>query len=166
MNLQVGPGAERHLEAINEIYNHYVLTSPATFDIEPIAMEARREWFTHYQPSGRHRLLVAGEGEHVLGYATSSRFRPRAAYDTSVEMTTYVAPEACGRGVGKALYEAILAELEHEDIHRAYAGITMPNDASVGLHVHFGFERVGLFTEQGRKFGRWWDVAWYEKKLA
>jgi phosphinothricin acetyltransferase len=70
-----------------------------------------------------------------------------------------------GQGLGSALYEALLSALEREDVHRAYAGIGMPNPASVRLHERFGFRRVGYYTEQGRKFGRYWDVAWYERSF-
>jgi phosphinothricin acetyltransferase len=70
------------------------------------------------------------------------------------------------RGVGRALYDALFEALETEDVHRAYAGITLPNDASVGLHERFGFRPVGVFDEVGRKFGRYWSVGWYEKDLA
>ena len=75
-------------------------------------------------------------------------------------------PDGAGggaRGVGSALYGALLSELEREDVHRAYAGIAMPNPASVRLHERCGFRRAGYFTEQGRKFGRYWDVAWFER---
>jgi len=92
-------------------------------------------------------------------------YRPRAAYAPSVETSVYVAPSHAGRGLGSSLYEALLSELEREDVHRAYAGIGMPNPASVRLHERFGFRRAGYYTEQGRKFGRYWDVAWYERSF-
>lgn len=153
------------MAAIVGVYNHWVRESPATFDLEPFTMDERREWFSHYAPTGRHRLLVAEDDGGVVGYATSSRYRPKAAYDPSVETSVYLAPGATGRGIGTALYEALFASLAGEDVHRAYAGIVLPNDASVALHKRFGFRQVALYTEQGRKFGRWWDVAWFEKPL-
>lgn len=153
------------LEQLNEIYNHYVMTSPATFDIEPVSMDARKEWFGHYSTAGPYRLLVAVDGNGVSGFAGSHPHRARKAYDTSIETTVYVAHDAQGRGIGSALYSALFAALEGQDLHRAYGGITMPNPASVALHERFGFTRAGLFTEQGRKFGRYWDVAWFEKAM-
>jgi phosphinothricin acetyltransferase len=162
----VRPGAEADIAALNDLYNHYVRTSPATFDLEPITMAARGEWFAKYGETGRYRLLVAHDARGPVGYATSSPFRPKAAYETSVETTVYVAHDSVGTGVGRRLYEALFAALQGEDVHRAYAGITMPNDASVVLHERFGFRRVAYFTEQGRKFGQYWDVAWLEKPLA
>ena len=163
--IEVRPCSEVDLEAINEFYNHYILTSPATFDMEPKTMDERREWFNHYAPTGRHRVLVATIDGTAVGFASSSRVRPRAAYDTSIETSVYLAPDATGRGIGSMLYEALFAALEGEDIHRAYAGITMPNPASVALHERFGFRLAGTFREQGRKFDRYWDVCWYEKEL-
>jgi phosphinothricin acetyltransferase len=163
--ITVRPAEAADLEQLNEIYNHYVATSPATFDIDPITMDARKEWFTHYAPAGRYRLLVATDGERLLGYASSSPHRLRKAYETSIETTAYVAPDATSLGVGSAMYAALFDALAGEDVHRAYAGITQPNDASNALHEKFGFKRAALYSEQGRKFGRYWDVAWYEKPL-
>jgi phosphinothricin acetyltransferase len=163
--LAVRAGTATDLPAINDIYNHYVLHTAITFEVEPVTMTARRRWFEQYAPHGRHRLLVAADGDHPLGYATSSRYQPRAAYETSVEVSVYLDPDAVGRGLGTMLYAALLAALEPEDVHRAYGGIALPNAASVALHECFGFRRVGYFTEQGRKFGRYWDVAVYERSL-
>ncbi|TMK17768.1 MAG: N-acetyltransferase family protein [Actinobacteria bacterium] len=163
--ITVRPCEVSDLEPINDLYNHYVATSPATFDIEPMTKEQRREWFSHYAPTGRHRLLVATDGDRVLGFASSSPVRARRAYETSIETTIYVAHDALGRGIGTTLYGALFDALAGEDLHRAYAGITQPNDPSVALHERFGFVRAGTYTEQGRKFGRYWDVAWFEKHL-
>jgi phosphinothricin acetyltransferase len=163
--LEVRPATSDDLYTVNDIYNQYVVEAHYTFDLEPMTMEARRDWFTRYGETGRHRLLVAVAEGRVIGYACSSRVRPKAAYETSVETSVYLAADAIGRGVGARLYEKLFQALEGQDVHRAYAGIALPNPASVGLHERFGFKRVGHFTEQGRKFGRYWDVAWYEKPL-
>lgn len=163
--VEVRPATEADLEALNDIYNHYVREAHYTFDLEPLTMEYRREWFSHYADSGRHRLFVAVDDGRVIGYASSGRFRPKGAYETSVETSIYVGPDAIGKGAGSKLYEALFKSLEGEDLHRAYAGVTLPNPASVALHGRFGFKRVALFTQQGRKFGRYWDVAWFEKPL-
>jgi phosphinothricin acetyltransferase len=162
----IAAGSVEDLRAINEIYNHYVANSAITFDVEPRARAWRLEWFAKYADRGRHRLLVAREDGRAIGFATSSPYRPRAAYDPSVETSVYLAAAHTGRGVGSALYGALLEALEADDVHRAYAGIAMPNPASVRLHERFGFRRVGYFSEQGRKFGRYWDVAWYERRFA
>lgn len=163
--LAVRPAAEHDLEPLNDMYNQYVKDTHFTFDLEPITIEARREWFTHYRRAGRHRLLVAVSADTVVGYACSSQWRTKPAYETSIETSVYLAPDAVGHGSGTKLYQALFKSLEDEDVHRAYAGIALPNPASVALHERFGFKRVAHFTEQGRKFGRYWDVAWFEKPL-
>src|SRR5688572_15665780 len=163
--MDVRHAEERDLERINDIYNHYVRETPITFDIDEITMDQRREWFTHYAPSGRYRLFVAVDDELVHGYATSSPFLPRRAYETSVATSIFCAPDATGRGLGSALYRTLFAALEGEDLHRAYAGITVPNAPSFALHQSFGFTQAGYYSEQGRKFDRYWDVAWFEKEL-
>jgi phosphinothricin acetyltransferase len=163
--VEIRPANADDLSAMNDIYNLYVADTHYTFDVEPMTADVRREWFTHYDGSGRYRVLVAVAEDAVIGYASSSRFRPKPAYETSVETSIYLAPESVGRGAGSRLYEALFKALEGEDVHRAYAGIALPNPASIGLHERFGFKRVAHFTEQGRKFSRYWDVAWYEKAL-
>src|SRR6202795_4361011 len=130
-----------------------------------MSADARGEWFTHYAGSGRYRVMVAVSEGVVIGFASSSRFRTKPAYETSVETSIYLAPESVGRGAGSRLYEGLFKALEGEDVHRAYAGIALPNPASIGLDERFGFKRVAHFTEQGRKFGRSWDAAWYEKPV-
>jgi phosphinothricin acetyltransferase len=163
--ITIAPATAAHLGAINDIYNHYVAASAVTFDTEPKSMAWRREWFARFEEQGRYRLLVAtGEGG-ILGYTYSHGFRPRAAYEATVETSVYVAAEHVGRGVGSALALALVRELETEDVHRACAGIAMPNPASVRLHERLGYRRVGYFSEQGRKFGRYWDVSWYERRF-
>jgi phosphinothricin acetyltransferase len=167
VSLEVRSAIVDDLCALTDIYNHYVVTSPTTFDIRARSIEETREWFTHYAVTGRYRLLVTveREGGAVLGYATSSRFRDRPAYATSVETSVYVHPRSRGHGVGSALYRALFDQLRGEDVHRAFAGIAVPNDPSVALHERFGFRVVGTYTEVGRKFGRYWDVLWMEKAL-
>jgi phosphinothricin acetyltransferase len=165
---QVRAGRESDLPALTALYNHYVVSGAVTFDIEPFTVERRREWFGHYAPTGPHRLLVAVEGdrhERVVGYATSSPYRPKAAYSTTVETSVYCAPDACGRGIGGLLYDRLFAAIAGEDLHRAYAAITLPNEASVRLHRRFGFTEVGVFAEVGRKCGRYWDVQWLGRPL-
>jgi phosphinothricin acetyltransferase len=154
------------LAQINDIYNHYVANSPATFDLEPMTIEARREWFEQFGEA-RHRLLVAVEKDEVLGYAHSTKLRlsHRPAYDPSISVSVYLKDGMQRRGIGTKLYRHLFDVLRGQDLHRAYAGITMPNDGSVALHTSFGFKRAGYFSEQGRKFDRYWDVAWFEKEL-
>jgi phosphinothricin acetyltransferase len=156
---------EGDLPELVAIYNHYVEHTAITFDLKTYTVDERREWWAQFAARGRHQLFVAEQQGKVLGYAGTHRFRAKAAYDPSVEMTIYLAPGAVGRGTGARLYAALFDALRGEDVHRAYAGITLPNEASIALHRRFGFGDVGLFHEVGRKFDRWWDVTWLEKPL-
>jgi phosphinothricin acetyltransferase len=146
-----------------EIYNHYVVNTPITFDMKPMTLAERTRWFKQFRAQGRHRLWVAHAGSHVLGYAATHQFRVKAAYDTTVETSVYCAPEAMGRGIGTALYASLFEALRGEDIRSFIAGITLPNLASELLHRAFGFEPAGTMHAVGRKFEEYWDVAWYER---
>lgn len=154
--MEIREATAADLPRITEIYNAYVRDSHATFDLEPFA--DRADWFGHYG-SAPHWCLV---DDGVSGYATSSVFRTKAAYRSTVETSVYVAPSAVGRGIGRALYDALLARCDEAGVHRCVAGIALPNEPSVALHVACGFRPVGVFTEVGFK-GRWVDVAWYER---
>ena len=150
---------------IVDIYNHYILNSPATFDTRPYSLGERVPWFARFSSSGPHQLLVARAGGEVAGYAYSGPFNPRPAYDVSVETTVYVDPDHVGRGVGTALYARLFDRLENCGLHGAYAGITLPNEASVSLHRRFGFHEIGIETEVGYKFDQYWSVGRYERRL-
>jgi phosphinothricin acetyltransferase len=162
-DVSVRLATEADLEAINDLYNYYIRETPITFDIEEWPIERRREWFAKFAPAGRQRLLIAEDARRIVGFAGTGQFRPKAAYESTVETTIYCAPDATGRGIGRALYTRLFDELRGEDIHSYVAGITLPNDASCRLHERFGFRRIGVFRDVGRKFGRYWDVGWYER---
>jgi phosphinothricin acetyltransferase len=164
-SLSIRRPVESDLPALTGIYNHYVRETPITFDLQPFSVEQQRSWLQSFGASGRHRLLVAEREGSVVGYACSHRFRHKAAYDTSVETTIYLEPSALGAGIGGRLYAALLEELRGEDVHRALAGITLPNAASIALHERVGFVSVGVFREVGYKFERYWDVQWFEKAM-
>ncbi|MEH6372944.1 N-acetyltransferase family protein [Streptomyces sp. KLMMK] len=161
----VRPGTVGDLTELTAIYNHYVVHTPITFDIEPVTVEGRRAWLDSHPATGRHRLLMAEEAGRVLGYATSSPFRDKRAYETSVETSIYLGPGHTGRGLGGLLYRTLFEVLAGEDVHRAYAGITQPNAASMRLHERFGFRPAGVLEQVGRKFGTFWDVAWLERRM-
>lgn len=165
--VQVRAGQEADLGRLTDIYNHYIHETAITFDTIACTPEERLPWLRSHPVDGPHRLLVAEDvpSARILGYVTSSPFRPKPAYSTSVEVTVYCAPEAVGRGIGTLLHEALFEAPKSEDLHRAYAGITQPNEASTRLHSRLGFRHIGTYEEVGRKFGRYWDVAWYEREL-
>lgn len=161
----VRPATRDDVPRITAIYNHYIEHTPVSFDLEPWTVEARLEWFSHYGTTGRYRALVAARDGVVVGYTTSSPFRVKQAYETTVEMTIVCAPDAVGMRIGSRLYETILPLLETEDVHMACARITLPNEASCAIHERFGFELIGVEPEVGRKFGRFWDVAMYMRRI-
>ena len=163
--IRIRAATRTDLPRLTEIYNHYVTHTPITFDIEPYTPEHRSTWFGQFSTAGRYRLLVAEESGELMGYAGTTRFRPKAAYDTTVETSIYCAPNAVGKGIGSRLYSALFETIAGEDIHRVVAGYTLPNPASAALHERFGFKIIGVFHENGRKFGRYWDVAWLERPL-
>ena len=165
MTASIRPAGAADLPRLLDMYNHYVVNTAITFDIDPLTIDERRGWLAQFSDSGRHRLFVAEEDGSVFGYAGSTRVRPKAAYDQSVETTIYVAPEAVGRRLGDPLYSALFDALGREGVHVAVAAIAIPNPASVALHERFGFTLLGVMHEVGRKFDRYWDVAWYEKLL-
>jgi phosphinothricin acetyltransferase len=162
----IRPATLDDLAALTAIYNHYIENTEITFDLRPYTPAERRPWFDEHQNSALYRLLVATDPAGAcVGYATSSRWRPKAAYNTTVEVSVYCHPDACGKGCGTALYTALFAALEREDVHTIVAGLTWPNAASLALHEKFGFRQVGVFHAVGRKFDQFWDVAWFERAL-
>lgn len=109
--LLIRDAAAADLPRLTEIYNHYVVHTPITFDLVAWTVDQRRTWFAQFSASGRHRLLVAEVDGTVAGYACSHQFRTKAAYDTTVETTIYCAADMTGRGLGIALYAALFERL-------------------------------------------------------
>lgn len=167
MAVNIRHAEPRDLSRLVEIYNYYVTDTHVTFDTEPFAVGARTQWFTQFAETGPYRLLVAELDEAVVGYASSTAFKPRLAYSTSVETSIYMDTRQQGQGIGTRLYSELLQQLqEEESLHRAYGGVALPNPGSVALHEKLGFARVGSYHEVGFKFGKFWDVDWFEKDLA
>ncbi len=164
-SLRIRPATVGDLPRLTEIYNHYVVNTAVTFDLELYTVERRALWFEQFGNTGRYRLLVAEGASGVVGYAGTTRFRPKAAYNTTVETSIYCSPDEVQKGSGSARYRALFELLAGEDIHKIVAGYTLPNPASAALHARFGFKPVGIFHENGRKLGRYWDVAWFERPL-
>ena len=154
------------LPSMTEIYNYYIVNTHITFDVRPYRPEERVQWFHEHSDGKRYRLLVAYNSESgVLGYACTGRHRTKDAYDTTVEASIGCRPDSVGRGVGTLLYGALFDAIADQDIRRIVAGIAQPNRASDVLHERFGFKEIGVFTEVGRKFGKYWDVRWMERPL-
>jgi RimJ/RimL family protein N-acetyltransferase len=130
----------------------------------------RRRWSTGRDGSRNGRTTVTSSSSpRKTATSTDTQravvTRPRAAYDTTVESSVYVAPGFQGRGLGREMYRVLLEAVDASDAHRVVAGVALPNPASESLHLEFGFRRVAQFSEQGYKFGRFWDVDWYERVI-
>lgn len=150
-------------EACAAIYRPHVEASATSFeerapDREEMAERIRRT-------SKTHPWLVAERDGAICGFAYAGPHRSRAAYRWAVDVAVYVAADRSGEGVGRALYEALLARLREQGFYVACAGITLPNEASVALHESLGFVSVGVFRRIGWKQGGWRDVGWWELEL-
>ncbi|HQA83570.1 MAG TPA: N-acetyltransferase family protein [Syntrophales bacterium] len=150
--------------AIAEIYNHYVNDTVITFEGKPVPpseIDRRiREVRSLALP-----WLIAELNREIVGYAYASKWKERAAYRFSVEVTVYVGPDHVRHGIGLQLYDRLLPELKARGVHAAMAGIALPNDASVKLHEKLGFEKVAQFKEVGFKFDQWIDVGYWQRIL-
>jgi phosphinothricin acetyltransferase len=149
-------------EQVQAIYAPYCFT-PISFEMEPPSVEEMRGRLT--KVLSRYPWLICEEGGDALGYAYAAAHRERAAYRWSVDTSVYVRQGRQRRGVGRALYTSLFAAVVLQGYVNAYAGVMLPNAASVGLHEAMGFERVGVYREVGFKYGSWHDVAWYQRLL-
>lgn len=146
------------------IYAPHVEGSPVSFEERPPDADEMAARIKRY--GGSHAWLVAEREGEVIGYAYATAFNERPAYRWSASVSVYVADGARGAGVGRALYSALFNRLRERGFHMACAGITLPNEASCGLHESLGFELVGVNREIGWKQGAWRDVGWYQLELS
>ena len=158
--------------AIAAIYNVYVRDTVITFEVDPVSDDDMAARIAKVEAAGLPYLVAEDPGA-VVGFAYAAPFRERAAYVHSLESTVYLAEGVVGRGTGSLLYVELLKRLSgltsagspHAPVHRVYAGIALPNSASVAVHEKFGFRRVAVLGEVGRKFDRWIDVGYWELEL-
>lgn len=153
------------LVAILAIYNHAVLHTTAVWNETPGTIGERHLWFDAKQQRG-FPVLVAVEGDKVLGFASYGDFRPFPGYSQSVEHSIYVAPDAHRRGIGRALLGALIARGRAAGLHAMIGGIDASNDGSIALHQAMGFTQVGRMPQVGHKFGRWLDLVFMQKLLS
>ena len=150
-------------DRIAEIYNHEVLNTVSTFDLVPRSLEDQERWIA--DRSGAFSAIVAVEDDRVLGFAALSRYKERAAYNTTVEDSVYVDRAAHGRGIGFALLDRVCRIASESGFHSVVARIEATGAASRSLHAACGFELVGIERQVGRKFNRWLDVAVMQRLL-
>ena len=152
-------------DALLALRNHYIAHSFATFDEAPLRLAAVQDWITGFAATGPHRLLVARDAGGLRGFCSSQPYRAHPAFARTIETSVYVAPDDAGAGVGSALYERLFAELAGQGLHRAVAGIALPNEASLRLHARFGFRPVGVFDEYAHKNGRAISSQWMQRAM-
>ena len=162
--MEIRAARDDDFDAIASITNYYIVTSTIHFAYEPVT----RASFHGTWLAGRDRFpwLVAEDAGAVVGYAKAGTWRDRAAYAWTAEVGLYVHHGAHRRGLGRALYSELIAELARRGFRSAVAGITLPNDPSIALHRALGFEPVGTVRDAGWKHGRWCDVEFWQKRLA
>lgn len=148
---------------IADIYAPLVTDTPITFEVDVPSVGEIRQRIVG--TSMRFPYLVADDAGTVLGFAYAGRHRRRAAYAWSSDVSVYVAAGTRRSGIGRGLYTALLDLLTTQGYANAFAGIALPNDASIGLHEAIGFEPVGVHRSVGYKLGTWWDVAWWQRRL-
>jgi len=151
--------------AIAAIYNPYVAQTCITFETDAVSVEDMRGRITE---AGDSQLpwLVAIEDAAIVGYAYASKWKGRCAYRHSAESTVYLDPSQKGKGIGRALYAALIERLRTRGMHAVIGGIALPNEASIALHERLGFEKVAHFKQVGFKRDRWIDVGYWQLLLA
>lgn len=155
---------ERDAAACAAIYAPYVETTPISFEEQPPSAAEMASRIARV--AATHPWLVAEAGGGVVAYAYGSRLHERPAYRWAAEVSVYVAAGRRGEGIGRALYEALFERLRRQRFQVAFAGTTLPNEASVALHERLGFARTGVSPRIGWKQGSWHDVSWWQLELA
>ena len=153
--------------AIARIYNHYVETTSISMETAAVSGDEMAARIAAVRCAGLPWLVLLDGGEidgEIAGYAHATQWRARPGYRHAVEASVYLAPGRRGRGWGAHLYRALLARLVGH-CHSVIGGIALPNPASVALHEHLGFRQVACFSQVGRKFGEWVDVAYWQLLL-
>lgn len=155
--------AHQDAEQIRTIYSPFVTDTAVSFELEPPTAEEISRRIEETLP--RYPWLVWEQDDRVLGYAYASSHRARPAYQWSVEVSVYIHPYSRRMGVARQLYTRLFNMLIGQGYCNAYAGITLPNDASVGFHEAMGFQPVGVYSKIGFKMGKWHDVGWWQLRL-
>jgi len=161
--IEIRPATESDAASLLAIYRPYVEGTAVSFEL--VAPAAGEFAARIAKCNASWSWLVAEIGRQSVGYAYGSAHRERPAYRWSVETTVYVDPRYQRRGVGRLLYAELFDQLRSKGYCNAFAGVALPNEASVALHRHLGFEPIGVFKAVGRKFDAWHDVAWFQRSL-
>lgn len=163
MNIKIRPVKIADASDILAVYTPYITDTVITFETEVPTLEAFAERIENIKKD--YPYIVCKLDGRIIGYAYASKHHERSAYRYSVNVSVYVVQNYQHQGFGKALYSNLFKLLDEYNYYNAYAGITLPNEKSVGLHKSFGFTEVGIYHKAGYKDGRWLDVLWMEKQL-
>ena len=155
---------DRDIPQLLDIYNDIILTTTAVYEYRPHTLEMRQQWFETKKEQG-FPVIVAEEGDEIVGFSSIGPFRNWAAYKYSVENSVYVSKEKRGRGIGKLLLAPLISEAKKLQLHTIIASIDATNESSLRLHKAFGFEEVAHFRQVGYKFGRWLDLKFLQLML-
>lgn len=161
-HVRVRPAVREDCPAILAIYNEAVLTTTASYDIEPRTLEHRLAWFDDHARN-QYGIFVAEEANQIVGWSSLSRFHDRFGYRFTAENSIYVASNRRGRGIGAQLFPPLFEAAKNKGLHTLIAAIDASNEASLRLHARFGFSQVGHFREVGHKFDRWLDVIYLQR---
>jgi phosphinothricin acetyltransferase len=163
MSSEIRLATSQDAAGIAEIYGPIVASTPTSFETEPPdVQEIERRIEETLQA---HPWLVFEHQNRVAGYAYAGRHKARAAYLWSVDTSVYIHPHFRRCGIGRALYLSLFQILMAQGYFNAYAGVTLPNPASVGLHESLGFKAIGVYPKVGHKLGVWHDVGWWHLGL-
>jgi phosphinothricin acetyltransferase len=163
VNSRIRPATEADAESIRSIYAPFCESTAVSFEITAPTIAEMQERIRKI--SVQHPWLVCEAGEKVVGYAYACAHRERAAYRWSVDVAVYIAEGKWRSGIGRGLYTSLFKILVLQGYFKAYAGVTLPNPGSVGLHEAMGFTPVGIYRSVGYKEGAWRDVGWWELSL-
>lgn len=161
----IRPATAADLPGILDIYNHAVLHTTASYDLEPVTLQNRQEWFAARQKAGFPVLVAEGASGEVLGFASYGTFREKPGYNGTVEHSVYIRDGQRGAGLGLALMERLIAEARQQGLHVMLGSVDADNAGSIAFHERLGFRQVAHFHQVGRKFGRWLDMVFMELLL-
>jgi L-amino acid N-acyltransferase len=161
-HLIVRPAEAADMPSVLEIYNEAVLTTTATYDVEPRTLEHRLQWFHNHERTGHPVFVASLPGRGIVGWSSLNPHHDRPGYRFTTENSVYVAADSRGQGVGKALLHPVVAAARERGFRTVLALIDAENEPSLRLHAAFGFEKAAHFKQVGFKFGRWLDVIYMQ----
>ncbi|NLK98596.1 N-acetyltransferase family protein [Defluviitalea saccharophila] len=160
MNISIRRATPKDIESITKIYNDAISNSTATFDLEEKTLEDRKQWFQEHDD--RYPIIVAEYDGTIVGYGCLSSFRPKRAYESSVEHSVYIHKDFRGKGIGSSLLGELIKLASELKYHVMVAVITEGNEDSIRLHKKFNFKYAGALKEIGYKFNQWQSIVFYQ----